>query len=132
MKAGDRVPPRVKVSVRTGDVGEFFARSRARARRLDRGERLEPEVTVVFEEPSELLQVLSAERIRVLHAVRGKPIGVSQLALDLKRDRQAVRRDVKLLESFGLVKTREAPNPGHGRQRIVMPLAAKYRLVAQI
>jgi predicted transcriptional regulator len=87
---------------------------------------------VVFEDPADLLQVLSAERIRLLHAVGTKPIPVSQLARELKRDRQAVMRDVRLLESFGLLKTREATNPGHGRQRIVAPLAARYQLVANI
>ena len=76
--------------------------------------------------------MLSTERIRVLRAVRTKPISVSQLVNELQRDRQAVMRDVRLLESFGLLKTREAPNPGHGRQRIVAPLAALYQLVANI
>jgi predicted transcriptional regulator len=78
------------------------------------------------------MQVLSTERVRVLQAVRAKPTPVSRLASELKRDRQAVMRDVRLLESFGLVKTREATNPGHGRHRIVAPLAARYQLVANI
>ena len=50
----------------------------------------------------------------------------------LKRDRKVVRRDVSLLESFGLLTTREEINPGHGRRRIVEPRAATYRLVAAI
>jgi predicted transcriptional regulator len=113
-------------------VDEFFTRSRERARKLDRGERIPAAIRIVFEDPADLMQVLSAERIRVLHAVRPRPIPVSQLASELKRDRQAVMRDVRLLESFGLLKTLEAPNPGHGRQKIVVPLAARYQLVANI
>jgi predicted transcriptional regulator len=113
-------------------VDEFFARSRERARKLDRGERMPVEIRVVFEDPADLMQVLSTERIRVLQAVRTRRIPVSQLASDLKRDRQAVMRDVRLLESFGLLKTRDAPNPGNGRRRIVAPLAARYQLVANI
>ena len=116
----------------TGTVDEFFARSQERARKLDRGERIPAGIRVTFEYPADLMQVLSAQRVRLLHAVRAKPILVSQLASDLKRDRQAVMRDVRLLESFGLLKMREAPNPGHGRQRIVAPLAARYQLVANI
>jgi predicted transcriptional regulator len=116
----------------TGTVDEFFAHSRERARKLDRGERLPAEIRVVFEDPADLLQVLSHERVRVLRAVRTKPIPVSQLASNLKRDRQAVMRDVRLLESFGLLTTREVPNPGHGRQKIVAPLAARYQLVANL
>ena len=79
-----------------------------------------------------LVRVLSAERVPVLHAVRTKPAGVSELAATLRRDRKAVKRDVSLLESFGLVSGREEINPGHGRRRIIEPRAAKYQLVATI
>jgi predicted transcriptional regulator len=70
--------------------------------------------------------------VRVLHAVREKPAPVSELAATLKRDRKAVKRDVSLLESFGLVNSREEINPGHGRRRIIVPRAARYQLVATI
>ena len=122
----------MKARLMTDATDSFFARSRERARRLDRGEKLTAEITVVFEDPSDLMRVLSAERVRVPHTVGTRPIAVSKLASDLKRDRQAVRRDVSLLESLGLLKTREEPNPGHGRRRIVEPLAEKYQLVATI
>jgi predicted transcriptional regulator len=116
----------------TPAADSFFARSRERARRLDRGEKLPAQITLVFEDPSDLIRVLSAERVRVLHAVRRKAVAVSKLAADLKRDRQAVRRDVSLLEELGLLKTREELNPGHGRRRIVESLGQKYQLVATI
>lgn len=87
---------------------------------------------MTFEDPSDLIRVLSVERVRVLCAVRAKPAPVSELAVTLRRDRKAVRRDVSLLASFGMVKTREEPNPGHGRRRIVEPRAAKYQLVTTI
>ena len=106
----------------------FTERSLERARRLARGETLSPEVTMMFEDPADLLRVLSAERVRVIHAVREKPAPVSELALTLRRDRKAVKRDVSLLQSFGLVNAREEINPGHGRRRIIEPRAAKYRL----
>lgn len=87
---------------------------------------------MTFEDPADLIRVLSAERVRVIHAVREKPAPVSELAATLGRDRKAVRRDVSLLESFGLVHAREEANPGHGRRRIIEPRAAKYQLVATI
>ena len=120
------------VTVASGNVEAFIERSLERARKLDRGDRLPSEITMTFEDPSDLLRVLSAQRVRVLHAVRARPTPVSELAGTLRRDRKAVRRDVSLLESFGLVETREEPNPGHGRRRVVEPRAAKYRLVATI
>ena len=87
---------------------------------------------MTFEDPSDLVRVLSAERVRVLRTVRAKPAPVSELAATLGRDRKAVRRDVSLLQSFGLVNTREEDNPGHGRRKVVEPRAARYQLVATI
>jgi predicted transcriptional regulator len=129
-KPTEKTSPRVTVS--SGSVEAFVGRSLARARRLDRGERLAPEITMTFEDPADLVRVLSAERVRVIHAVREKPAPVSELAVTLRRDRKAVKRDVSLLESFGLVNAREEVNPGHGRRRIIEPLAAKYQLIATI
>ena len=115
-----------------GEVTNFFERSLNHARKLDRGENLPAEMRLTFEDPADLLRVLTAQRVRVLHAVRKKPAPVSDLAIVLKRDRTAVKRDVKILMSFGLVKTHEETNPGHGRRKIVEPLASKYELVATI
>jgi predicted transcriptional regulator len=50
----------------------------------------------------------------------------------LKRDRKAVSRDVKILESFGLLKTREQANPGHGMMKVIEPLAESYHLTATV
>lgn len=73
-----------------------FERSLKRARRLDRGENLPPK-------SADLLGLLTAQRIRVIHAVRLRPVPVTDLAIVFKRDRTAVKRDVKILTSFGLV-----------------------------
>jgi predicted transcriptional regulator len=116
----------------TGTADAFFRRSAARAEKLDRGERLLPEMRLTFEDPADLLRVLTAQRVRVLDAVRKNPAPVSELAAVLKRDRTAVRRDVRILMTYGLVNTREETNPGHGRRRIVGPLASKCELVTTI
>jgi predicted transcriptional regulator len=116
----------------TGTADAFFRRSAARAQKLDRGEKLLPEMRLTFEDPADLLRVLTAQRVRVLDAVRRNPAPVSELAAVLKRDRAAVRRDVRILMTFGLVNTREETNPGHGRRKIVGPLASKCELVTTI
>jgi predicted transcriptional regulator len=120
------------LKVGTSSTKHFFERSLERARRLERGEELASEMRLTFEDPADLLRVLTAQRVRVIHAVRKKPAPVSDLAAILKRDRTAVRRDVKVLKSFGLVKIQEEANPGHGRRKIVLPLASKYELIATI
>jgi predicted transcriptional regulator len=120
------------LNVGTGTTEDFFERSLKRARRLDRGEKLAAQVRLTFEDPADLLRVLTAQRVRVIHAVRVKPAPVADLAITLKRDRAAVKRDVKILTSFGLVRIHEETNPGHGRRKIVQPLASRYELVATI
>lgn|SRR5579871_404061 len=123
---------KLRLTVSSGPVEEFIGRSLERAQKLDRGERLPPEITMTFEDPTDLVRVLSPERVRVIRAVRQKPAAVSELAVTLMRDRKAVQRDVSLLETFGLLHAREEINPGHGRKRVIEPRAAKYQLVATI
>ena len=120
------------LTVTAGTVEGFFERSLTRARRLDRREKLPAEMRLTFEDPGDLLRALTPQRVRVIHAVRKKPVPVSDLAVALKRDRSAVKRDVKVLTSLGLVRTYEEKNPGHGRRKIVEPFASKYELVATI
>jgi len=120
-----------KVKLDTGTVAEFFERSKVRAEKLDRGEKLPAEFRITFEDPADLLRAISPERLRVLYTIRTKTKPtISRLAIILKRDRRAVSRDVKLLEGLGLLRTRNEANPGHGAMTLVEPLAEKYYLEA--
>jgi predicted transcriptional regulator len=123
----------IKTKLETGTADEFFERSKVRAGKLDRGLKLMAEIRVTFEDPADLLKVLSVERLRVLRTIRKrlKPT-ISGLAITLKRDRKAVSRDVKLLESLGLLRTRNVANPGHGMKTVIEPLAKKYHLTAKV
>jgi predicted transcriptional regulator len=128
-KPPKRSAPRVTVS--SVSVEAFIGRSLDRARRLDRGEKLPHEITVSFEDPADLVRVLSAERVRVVHAVRETRQCRNSLRHSGATGKQS-KRDVTLLESFGLVNAREEINPGHGRKRVIELRAAKYQLVATI
>jgi predicted transcriptional regulator len=123
---------KTKVRLATGSTEEFFGRVRERARKLDRGETLPPEIAITFEDPLELLNVLTAERVRLLRRAKAGSLSISDLASGLRRDLRAVSRDVVLLEKAGLLRTRYQPNPGHGRIRIVEPVAREYRLTANL
>lgn len=121
-----------KLRVTADGVKGFFKRAHAHARKLDLGEELTPEVTVSFENVSDMVRVLSAERVRLLHVAREKATSMSDLATDLGRDTRAIARDVDLLEQFGLLRSRYEKNPGHGRRRIIESRATTYHLVATI
>jgi hypothetical protein len=70
--------------------------------------------------------------MRILRAISGKAVPLFALAVSLSRDPSAVRRDVSLLESKHLVRTRKIPNPGHGMQTVVEKAAATITLAATV
>jgi predicted transcriptional regulator len=121
-----------RMNIATGSVDGFFHRVRANAAKLDRGEALAPEVRITFEDPADLLSVLTSERVRLLHLAKAGALPISDLASGLKRDVRAVSRDVVCLEKAGLLRTSFRVNPGHGKCKIVEPVAKDYHLSASL
>jgi predicted transcriptional regulator len=103
-------------------------RSLERARRRENGERLEAERIITFEDPLEMLECLTAQRVRLYQMVRKKRLSISALAEELGRNRGSVTRDVNKLKKFGLLRLREQVNPGHGVVQIVEPVAEKFEM----
>ena len=121
---------RMKTTIRADGFEGFAKRAVARARKLDRRESIEAEVTLSFADPLDMLEVLTAKRVRLVEAARERRHSVSSLALALKRDPKSVRRDVVKLEQAGMLRTYEETNPGHGRVRIVEPVAGRVEIRA--
>jgi predicted transcriptional regulator len=103
-------------------------RSLERARRMDKGERLEAERIITFEDPLQMIECLTVQRIRLCQVVRKKRLSISALAEELGRNRGSVTRDVNKLRKFGLLRLREEVNPGHGVVQIVEPAAQKFEM----
>jgi predicted transcriptional regulator len=103
-------------------------RSLERARRWEKGERLEAERIITFEDPLQMIECLTAQRIRLCQVVRKKRLSISALAEELGRNRGSVTRDVNKLKKFGLLRLREEVNPGHGVVQIVEPVAEKLEM----
>ena len=121
----------MKLTIRADGFEGWEERGRVRAERLARKELLEPEMTINFDCPMEMLACLTAERMRLFKVAQKRPHSVSELAVALKRDTKSVRRDVQRLERAGVLRTREAVNPGHGRVKIVEPVAESFELRAR-
>jgi predicted transcriptional regulator len=109
---------------------EYKKRALRRAKKLTRGVKIEPQATITFETPLAMLEVLTAERIRLCETARKQAFSISALAAELKRDPKSVRRDVSRLERAGVLRTREETNPGHGRVRLVETVAQRFELRA--
>ncbi|MGC2210659.1 MAG: HTH domain-containing protein [Candidatus Korobacteraceae bacterium] len=116
------------LTIRTDGFEGYAKRALLRARKLDRKERLKPEVSITFEDPIAMAEILTVQRVRLFQQVRTQAASISELARILKRDASAVRKDVARLKRAGVVVTEERVNPGHGRVKIVMPVAKGYRL----
>lgn len=57
-------------------------------------------MTITFDDPLKMAEVLTAERIRLCRITRTGTYSVSDLARKISRDVKAVRRDVEKLEHF--------------------------------
>jgi predicted transcriptional regulator len=121
-----------KVTIATETMEGFFNRVRSNAAKLDRGETIAPEISITFEDPLEFLNVLTAERVRLLRRAKSGSQPITELAMGLKRDLRAVSRDVVCLEKAGLLRTNYRVNPGHGRYKVVEPVAKEYKLTASL
>jgi predicted transcriptional regulator len=120
------------VTVNTGTVEEYFARAREIARKIDRGETLEPEVTLTFEDPGDMFAVMSPARLELFRAAKADPSSITAIAHRLHRDRSTVKKDVDILVAAGLLDIEEVPLPGHGRQKFVRATADRIQLQAVV
>jgi len=120
----------MKIKVFADGLEGHKRRSLERAERRELGERLEPERIITFADPLDMLECLTAQRIRLCQVARKKRLSISALAEELGRTRGSVTRDVNKLKSFGLIRLREQANPGHGIVQIVEPVAERFDLRA--
>lgn len=118
----------MKLTVHTDGLEGYTTRALARARKVDRKEPLAPEVSITFDDPIAMAEILTVQRVRLVQQVRTQAASISDLAKTLKRDPSAVRKDVLKLKRVGVIKTEQRVNPGHGRVQFVMPAAKEYRL----
>jgi predicted transcriptional regulator len=118
-----------KILIRTDGVEGFFKRAHETARKLDSKEPIAAETVITFEDSDAMWRCLTPQRTRLIKFVKGSNgTPITDLALQLRRPRRAVDRDVSFLESTGLVRTSFKKNPGHGHIKIVEPVAHKYQL----
>lgn len=121
-----------KLIVKTATETDFFQRGKKIAKRADQGKRLPDERVISFEDPAEVLALLTQGRLALFRAVKEEPASITALAIRLHRDRSAVKRDVSALEGAGLVCVETRIHPGHGRMKEVRALAKHFVLEARV
>lgn len=122
----------MKLTITTGTETDFFERGSAFARKLDNGEQGEPECIISFEDPQELLELVTTARLNLFRTVKEEPGSIAEIARRLHRDRSAVKRDVDKLAEAGLVHVENKPFRGHGRMKIVTAASGTFQLMARV
>lgn len=124
---------KVSIVVDRNGLENFFRGSLDRAKALDRGELLPEEVRITFEDPSEMMRMLTTERVRLLDSLKHEgEAQITDLAVRLGRNKRAVSRDVSVLREHGLLITKYVTNSGHGRNLVVSSAARTLELRAAI
>lgn len=121
-----------KLTIKTGTEEDFFKRGRLLARAVDRGEPLPEERIISFEDPAEVMKLITSARLALFRAVKEMPGSITGIAERLHRDRSAVKRDIDELERAGLVTVAEKVLPGHGRTKEVRATANRFSLQAEV
>lgn len=121
-----------KLTIKTGTEEDFFKRGRLLAKAADRGESLPDERRISFEDPADMMKLITAARLALFRAVKEMPGSITQISERLHRDRSAVKRDVDELERAGLVTIADKVLPGHGRMKEVRATANRFSLQAEV
>ena len=120
------------IILKAGNEQDFFQRGKTLARLADTGQSLPDERTVSFEEPAELLRLLTVSRLDLFRSVKEAPGSITVIAGRLHRDRSAVKRDIDQLAQAGLVTIETKVLPGHGHMKEVRAAATCFRLEAMV
>jgi len=113
------------------ELREHVSRGREVARALDgRAPKLPYAVTFTSVEFVEFMAELTPKRVELLRAAIKKARSISELADAVHREQSAVSKDVARLAKLGLVRVDEVSNAGHGRKKIVVPVAESISINA--
>lgn len=108
-------------------------RSKAVARALDENaEALPYSKTFSSFEFEDFLSQLTPKRFELLRLASKGKRSISDLATAAHRDQAAVSRDVATLSKLGLVRVELVANEGHGKKKMVMPIATTISINASI
>jgi len=121
-----------KLTIKTGAEDDFFRRRRLLARAADSGEQLPDERIISFEDPADVMRLITSARLALFRAVKEMPGSITDIAERLHRDRSAVKRDIDELERAGLVTIADKVLPGHGRMKEVRATANRFSLQAEV
>ena len=121
-----------QASIKIENLEDFLVRTRELGRLADAGKPISESFIISFEDPADMLSILTPARLALFRAIKKKPGSIASIAQVLQRDRSAVTRDVAALGRAGLVVVTEKVHPGHGRIKEVRARARSIKLEALV
>lgn len=121
-------------TLKIGTLDQFFDEGRKVARLADAGRAIPDTWEITFGSVEDLLAYLTPKRIALFEAIKEtrEPASITAMAERVGRDRAAVKRDIDALSKLGIVDVTDVPLPGHGRQKVVRPVARQVVLTATL
>lgn len=105
-------------------LNERFQRGKEVARALDtKAPRLPYSRVLTSYEFEDFISELTPKRLELLRLSTRGIRSISELADASRRDQSAVSKDINRLQALGLVKVESVSNAGHGRKKVVTPIA---------
>ncbi len=118
---------------KTSELADHARKSKAVARALDEQADVLPYAkTFSSFEFEDFLKQLTPKRFELLRLASKGQRSIADLATAAHRDQGAVSRDVAKLSQLGLVRVETVPNQGHGRKKMVSPVATTISINASI
>jgi predicted transcriptional regulator len=106
------------VILKTGTEEEFFRSGRLIAQLADQRRPLNEVRNISFEEPAELLQLLTPERVALFRSIKERPGSISEISQRPHRGLGEVKRDIDQFAKLGLVVVEQRDLPGHERMEV--------------
>jgi predicted transcriptional regulator len=118
--------------LKIGTLDSFFKEGRRIARIADAGQPIPETCSIAFENLEDMLEYLTPKRVALFEVIKAAnaPASITAFAHLIGRDRAAVKRDIDALQRLGIVDISDVALPGHGRQKLVRPVAQKVILTA--
>lgn len=108
------------MQIKIESTEDFFSRGKSIAQLADNGLLKNDSKIVSFENAEDLAKVVSAAKIDLFRSIRSRSGSITDISKRLNRDRSAVKRDIDVLQSIGLVDVLTINNAGHGTKKEVV------------
>ncbi len=118
----------MNVTLKSGDLSDFFASAKETAREIDAGHPVTPK-NIIWVDPDDLRALLKPERTRLVRFLRNKErVLFSELLQAMSRTPTSLNNDLEILLKYQLVRIYKEPNPGHGIRKVIEPEFGKQKI----